>query len=243
MKYAADLIQENPLRLNLGCGPNAPAGWLNVDGSWNAWFAHHPQLRKILKTVRLINAANQGAQWKVKPLVHDLTKRLPFEDSTISAIYGAHVLEHLYLADAQKLLGECMRVLKPGGVVRLVVPDLHSMVATYLKSKNGGSLSPLEKIPAADKLNQKLGFRSPAPPNGNLLFRFYSLWKDFHHHKWMYDAESLARYIKLAGFEDVSEKEFLKSEILGIEDVEDPERVLNGAGVCLEGKKPGRSKT
>ena len=35
------------------------------------------------------------------------------------------------------LLGECKRVLRRGGVIRLVVPDVRSMVASYLKNKNG----------------------------------------------------------------------------------------------------------
>src|SRR5208283_722007 len=153
-------------RLNLGCGPDAPAGWLNVDGSWNAWLSNHVYIHKTLIALRLIGKNTPGAQWKVRPLVHDLTKPLPFADNTISAIYAAHVLEHLYLADARRLLGECKRVLQPGGVIRLVVPDLHSMVATYLKSKNGGNPSTSARI-AADELNEKLGFRSPAPPSGN----------------------------------------------------------------------------
>jgi hypothetical protein len=59
-------------RLNLGCGPNAPANWLNVDGSWNAWFSNHRKLRKVLRTVGVISSSN-AAEWKVRPLVHDLT--------------------------------------------------------------------------------------------------------------------------------------------------------------------------
>jgi hypothetical protein len=122
-------------------------------------------------------------------------------------------------------------------VIRLVVPDLHSMVKTYLTMKNGGCPSPTEKVVAADKLNEKLGFRSPAPPSGNVIFKFYSLWKDFHHHKWMYDADSLAHYLQEAGFTAVSERGYLQSEIPGIEEVEESERVLNGAGICVEAKK------
>jgi ubiquinone/menaquinone biosynthesis C-methylase UbiE len=224
-------------RLNLGCGPDAPGDWLNLDGSWNAWFSNHPYLRKALEIVGVIKP-NQGAQWKVRPLVHDLTKPLPFQTNTISAIYGSHVLEHLYQADAQGLLVECRRVLKPGGAIRLVVPDLHSMVVDYLGMKNGKSASSTESASAADYLNERLGFRSPAPPKGNLVFKFYSLWKDFHHHKWMYDSDSLIRYLEVAGFQEVSRKEFLQSDIPGIEEAEDPERVLGGAGVCVEGKKP-----
>src|SRR6266481_6364956 len=118
-------------RLNLGCGPNAPANWVNVDGSWNGWLSSHVYLRKILNALGIISENSLAAQWIVQPLVHDLTRPLPFKENSIAVIYGAHVLEHLYLADAQRLLVECKRVLRPGGLIRLVVPDLRSMVTTY----------------------------------------------------------------------------------------------------------------
>jgi len=238
MNLPSDSVLEKERKLNLGCGPNAPVNWLNVDGSWNAWLSNHAHLCKTLTAFKLIGRNSQGAQWNVRPLVHDLRKALPFKEHSISAIYGAHVLEHLYLADAKRLLGECKRILRPGGVIRLVVPDLHSIVKTYLRNKNGDSQCPFEKVVTADKLNEKLGFRSPAPPSGNFLFRFYSLWKDFHHHKWMYDADSFIQYLTDAGFAEASEKAYLQSEILGIEEVEEAERVLDGAGICVEGKKP-----
>lgn len=234
---AESILREKP-KLNLGCGPNAPEGWLNLDGSWNAWMSNHAQIRNVLTAFGVISKNNSGAQWNVQPLVHDLTKPLPFEDNKVSVIYAAHVLEHLYLADAQRLLAECKRVLVPGGVIRLVVPDLQSMVKTYLTMKNGGRQSPSEKVIAADKLNERLGFRSPAPPNGNFFFRFYSLWKDFHHHKWMYDSDSLVHYMKDAGFASVSERGYLQSEIPAIGEVEVADRVLDGAGICVEGSKP-----
>lgn len=104
-KKAFRLRQE--IRVNLGCGPNAPAGWLNVDGSWKAWLSNHVYTHKALIALGLIKKNSPGAQWNVRPLVHDITKRLPFENNTVSAIYGAHVLEHLYLVDARSLLGEC----------------------------------------------------------------------------------------------------------------------------------------
>jgi SAM-dependent methyltransferase len=225
-------------RVNLGCGPNAPPGWLNVDGSWNAWLNNHPFFQKLLTAVHVIGEDTPGSQWNVKPYVHDLTKPLPFKDSSVSAIYGSHVLEHLYLADAQRLLSECRRALRPGGVIRLVVPDLRSIVTTYLKSKNGGTRSISERVAAADKLNEKLAFRSAMPPRGNLLLKFYYLSKDFHHHKWMYDSDSLMGYLEEAGFTAVTEKGYLQSEIPGIEEVEEAHRVLEGEGICVEGKKP-----
>ena len=228
-------------RVNLGCGPNAPSSWLNVDGSWNAWLSQHGYLRRLLLIAGVIGRDAQGARWNVRPLVHDLTKPLPFEDNSIAAVYGAHVLEHLYLADAQKLLSECRRVLQVGGVIRLVVPDLQSMVLIYLRKKNGHS-SVCERLDAADRLNESLAFRSASPPTGNVFFKFYSLWKDFHHHKWMYDSDSLQRYMLDAGFEQVQQKGYLESDISGIEEVEEAGRVLGGAGICVEGKKPACEK-
>jgi len=224
-------------RLNLGCGPSAPVGWVNVDGSWNAWFSNHRRFRKVLATLGLI-PSNFGAQWKVRPLIHDLTKPLPFPANGMSAVYASHVLEHLYLVDAQKLLEECKRVLRPGGIIRLVVPDLHAMALDYLSKKEGRSPCALDNAAAADHLNERLAFRNPSPPAGNIVFKLYSLWKDFHSHKWMYDGESLARYLRLAGFQEVSRKEFRRSDIPGIEEVEEEDRVLGGAGVCVEAKKP-----
>jgi SAM-dependent methyltransferase len=223
-------------KVNLGCGPNAPAGWLNVDGSWNAWFANHPYLRKTLMTVGLISP-DIGAHWNVRPVVHDLTKPLPFQSDTISAIYASHVLEHLYQTDAQRLLLECKRVLRPGGLIRMVVPDLHAMVVDYLGKKNGNSTS-AEKALAADQLNERLGYRAPAPPGGNYAFKFYAIWKDFHSHKWMYDSGSLIRSLSIVGFQQAIEKQFLESDIPGIKEVEKEGRILNGAGVCIEAKKP-----
>lgn len=233
-----DVSATNLKRVNLGCGPLAPANWINVDGSWNAWFTHHPGLRKFFETIGFFRKGS-GGRWSVRPLVHDITKPLPFATNSISAIYGSHVFEHLYRSDAIRLLVECKRVLKPGGILRLVVPDVQAMARNYLASKdaerkdhhyeNGES--------AADLLNNQLAFRSATPPSGSFIFKFYSIWKDFHHHKWMYDSHSLAKLMADAGFIGVAEKGLWQSEIPGIEEVELEARVLNGAGACVEGKK------
>jgi len=222
-------------RVNLGCGPDAPAGWVNVDGSWNAWFSNHPGIRKTLELVGVIRK-NVGAQWNVQPLVHDLTKPLPFEENSIGAIYGSHVLEHLYRTEAQALLEDCLRVLKPGGVIRMVVPDLHSMTVQYLENKSDSNALNRDTSPA-DYLNERLGFRNPARPQGNFVFKLYTTWKDFHSHKYMYDSASLIRFMSLAGFQDATVKGFRESDIYGIQEVERPDRVLDGAGVCVEAKK------
>jgi predicted SAM-dependent methyltransferase len=177
-------------------------------------------------------------QWPKEILVQDVRKGLPFPDGAMSAIYVSHLLEHLYLEEAVTLLNECFRVSEPGGIVRLVVPDLRSIVLEYL---NSGSSSDLQaggnNGSPADRLCQNLDMRPPGVQKGKLLYRFYSAVKDFHTHKWMYDAESLRQHLSEAGFINISQKSFLESEIPGIEEVERQERFEDSNGICLEGTK------
>ena len=63
---------------------------------------------------------------------HDITKGLPFGENEFDAVYHSHVLEHLEPADGEKLLSECHRVLRPGGVLRIVVPNLEQIATLYL---------------------------------------------------------------------------------------------------------------
>ena len=58
-------------------------------------------------------------------------KRFPFEDACAEAVFASHLLEHLPLDVAANCFREIYRVLKPGGVVRLGVPDLDLLVRRF----------------------------------------------------------------------------------------------------------------
>lgn len=64
---------------------------------------------------------------------HDVRSGLPFADSSVAAVYSSHLIEHLRPEDAEALLLEILRVIQPGGVVRLVVPDLELLTKQYLE--------------------------------------------------------------------------------------------------------------
>jgi predicted SAM-dependent methyltransferase len=227
-----------PQRLHLGCGLNTPEGWIHVDGSWNAWLAKFPILRKVLKAIHLLPADIEDA-WNPDILIHDVRKPLPYRDNSCNSIYASHLLEHLYLEEAKVLLRECFRVLLPAGVLRMVVPDLRSIISEYTNDNPLGNLSNnIETINRADRLNKRLLFRNPERMSGNIFYKIYTSLKDFHSHKWMYDAESLTFYFKQAGFINVREMQFLESQIEGIERIEKGEDILNGEGICIEGLKP-----
>jgi len=224
-------------RLHLGCGLNTPKDWINLDGSWNAWIAKHSFLRYLLKISHIVPPAQLDIPWSPTILVHDVRKGLPFEDNSLDAIYASHFLEHLYFVEAQRLLKECYRVLRPGGVMRMVVPDLRAIIQEYIEQQTARRVNDTQSSPA-DRFNQRLLLRSAEPPSGNILYRVYTSLKDFHSHKWMYDADSLVRQFQLAGFSNAREELYQQSRIEGIAEIETADRVLNGAGVCVEGTKP-----
>jgi predicted SAM-dependent methyltransferase len=99
----ASLRAARDLRVNVGCGPNALAGWINLD-------------------------AARGERIDV---VWDLRRGLPFADESCAAVFGEHVIEHVPRESAETLLRECLRALKTGGVLRLSTPDAGRYLRSY----------------------------------------------------------------------------------------------------------------
>jgi predicted SAM-dependent methyltransferase len=63
----------------------------------------------------------------------NLLNGIPFEDNYFDFVYHSHVFEHFNKNDGINFMNECIRVLKPGGVIRIVVPDLEQIVREYLQ--------------------------------------------------------------------------------------------------------------
>ena len=125
------------VKINLGCGLRVAKGWLNIDGSLNAVFASSP------KWMHIILYRHSGARQyysleqycdileKHQFLYHDLSLSLPLHDNTVDFIYSSHFLEHLFKNDAVNLLKACAQALKPGGIIRISIPDLAYAVSLY----------------------------------------------------------------------------------------------------------------
>jgi len=105
-KQSAPAWNANSDRLNLGCGAHFHPAWLNLDLS--------------------------PASPQVMP--HDLRAPLPFPDGRFAVVYHSHVLEHFERSFAPVFLAECFRVLKPGGILRVAVPDLEAIAQLYLEN-------------------------------------------------------------------------------------------------------------
>ena len=207
--------------VNLGCGPRARrTSWEDCDGSWNLRWQRsipgklwHGLLRK-----------RKGDIWPAHVKRVELTRRLPFGDDSIDAIYASHVLEHLHHEDATRLLSECGRVLRKGeGVLRLVLPDTRRIARDFLES---------EDPTAAERFNRALMFRPMRRARG--FRRVYDELADFHSHKFMYDEAHLVLLLHASGFREANVRGYLDSRIPEIAEVEDPGRVLDGAGFIVE---------
>lgn len=70
--------------------------------------------------------------------VSDASKELPFRDSTFSLIYASHILEHVPWYKTQSTLAEWARILKPGGVLEIWVPNGLLIAKTWIDAEEGG---------------------------------------------------------------------------------------------------------
>ena len=125
------------VKINLGCGLTVYPGWINIDGSLNAFMANMPRI--ILYFAYLASGSNRYYAYndylnllKNNTFFHaDLSCGIPSGNESVDYIYSSHFLEHLYPSEAKSLMLECFRVLKPGGAMRICVPDLEYAVSLY----------------------------------------------------------------------------------------------------------------
>jgi SAM-dependent methyltransferase len=212
--------------LNVGSGPVVAPGWTSLDGSWQASLAGRAVVGRLLGSM----LKRPVGHWPVGVKRVDVRDGLPYPAESVAVIYASHLLEHLYREEAVAFLRDAWRALKPGGVCRVVVPDVHAIVQWYLSHR--GQDAPES---SSDVLMGLLLMHPPAPASRWWLGRAAGL----HDHKWMYDGEGLRALMHEAGFGDVRPATYLDSVIPGsaLAKVEARDRIDNGAGACAEALK------
>ncbi len=126
----------------------------------------------------------------------DITRPLPFTDASMELVLCEEVITQVPLEACARFFSECLRVLAPGGAVRVLTPDLRRFVRTYLEAPgqlveiwNGSVGLPLTLGTAGEVINR--GMRLVGP--------------------FMYDVETLRGIAEPAGFE-VRQVEYGQSE-------------------------------
>ncbi|WFU30387.1 methyltransferase domain-containing protein [Bradyrhizobium brasilense] len=121
-------------KLHIGAFNCGIDGWINTDITMHLWIARVPFAAKALHLAGMLSDARyaEHRQGRFAGLRHmNLTRPLPFADRSLSAVFSAHVFEHLFPDEVERLAREIARVLAPGGVCRIVVPDMERIVALY----------------------------------------------------------------------------------------------------------------
>ena len=180
VRKAREMATTAPVRLNLASGSHPKTGWLNVD-----LFAPHADLRL------------------------DLREPLPFLASSVDTIYAEHFFEHLEYpnvldsggweletadapSEALGWLRECHRVLRPGGVLEIIVPDTEGMIGVYVNRHNEPPVHAWWGPQWCDTPLHHL----------NYLFR------QGRQHKYAYDEETLRGILSSVGFAQVIRRAF-----------------------------------
>lgn len=204
------------MKLNLGCGACVVNGWTNVDYGVGARMAKIPGFRALNKRLRIF-----ALDWDNRIVIHDLTTRFPWDNESVHIIYSSHLLEHFLPKEGRAFICECFRVLRRGGTIRLVVPDLSYIVEEYADGRL-----------RADEFVQRLDVLYGAGKIG--ITKWLAPFISFPH-KCMYDTPTLRALLCEVGFHAESRKPFDSAieDIKGIEQVGRSEHA-----VIVEGLKP-----
>ena len=154
--------------LNIGCGPHPHSDFVNLDYVWNP----------------LIDIC-----W-------DISKKIPLSSESMGGIYSEHCLEHVPLNIVDFVLSECLRILKPGGTIRISVPDGELYLRDYLKIMDG-DLS--IKLPYSETDSYE-GIYAPIM-SINRVFRACN-------HLFIYDCDMLKKLLQKNNFQDIHKESY-----------------------------------
>jgi SAM-dependent methyltransferase len=181
-------------RINVGCGQTPTPGWTNYDNSPRVRAARVPFVLLLVDRIGLLTT-QQRAFMRVAHArdirYANAVRHIPEPDHSVDALYTSHMIEHLDLDEAQRFLREARRVLIPGGIIRVAVPNVRYHVDRYVADGD------------ADGLLARLYLTRSRPKTWREKAA-YLLVGD-RQHQWMYDGASLCRLLALGGFEAVQE--------------------------------------
>lgn len=222
--------------LNLGCGTRTSPRCVNID--WSIYLRLRKNRAANVVAQRLLAGERRtrfdGLADDI--VVHDLRRGIPAADASCDAVYHSHVLEHLDREHVAGFLGEIRRVLRPGGMHRVVVPDLEKLARLYLAdldacvagTADGARHDDAIAVMIEQMVRRESFGSSQRPPFARAAEN--ALLGDARRrgetHQWMYDRVNLEHTLTRAGFRDVRVLDHLTSAIpewdhIGLDRAED----------------------
>jgi predicted SAM-dependent methyltransferase len=203
-----------PVKVNLGSGLHVAPGWINVDGSIKTLFAGWPDFVVDLVYKWMTDPENISRD-RFRDLLshniflhHNLKYGVPLPDCSADFVFTSHSLHHLYRDQARALLADALRVLRPGGTIRVAVPNLEYIVSLYQRGERERALR---------------FFFYDAEPRHHLSRRHYQ-----------YDFEMLEQILTAAGYRQIRRCAFRQGRTPDLELLDNlPEQTL-----FVEAEKP-----
>ena len=179
-------------RINIGCGKTPTEGWINFDNSPSIMLANSLPKYFFAKIFGFLNKEQiENINWNKKNKIFfaDAKKKIPLPNDSAECIYTSHMIEHLSREESISFLNEAFRVLEPGGILRISVPDLKLAVNSYIQTQDADNF--MEKILLAP------------PPINTIKEKISLFFTGYRQHQWMYDEKSLSKLIKKVGFRKI----------------------------------------
>lgn len=159
-------LEANQVRgLHIGCGGNHLDRWLNTE------------------------LCPRGDE-----IFLDATRPFPLPAQSFNYVYSEHMIEHIPYSGAERMLRECHRVLRPGGVIRLVTPDL-AFLRTLLEPPYSQQL---QDYIAYSRAEHKV--EGPAGSGVHVFNHFMRAWG----HQFIYDQVSMFTLLADTGFINIA---------------------------------------
>lgn len=191
-------------KLHIGSGTYHEAGWLNSDLEPSS----------------------------PRDIVLDATRRYPFPTGSFDVIYSEHMIEHVPYPAGRRMLAECLRVLKPGGTLRLATPRLGFLLDLFNPELTATQQAYIRWATAT------FAPTAPTPRAAFVFNNFVRAWG----HQFIYDEETLMEAVSETGFERVTLCEIGESRHEALRGREHEERLPAGflrlESMMLEGSKP-----
>jgi predicted SAM-dependent methyltransferase len=165
--FVSGKLTEGKEYLQIGCGYNIYPEFINTDIEWKPGVI----------------------PWDVSVIKKD---NYPIESGVLEGIYTEHCMEHIPFESVKDNLNEFYRMLKPGGTLRIAVPDGELFIDLYNRHRNGEKVD----IPKPDNRPE------PTPMISiNRIARS-------HGHLFMYDFETFKYMMEEVGFKDIKKETF-----------------------------------
>ncbi|MCO6432451.1 MAG: methyltransferase domain-containing protein [Deltaproteobacteria bacterium] len=129
---------------------------------------------------------------------HNAETPLPLPDNSITLVHSEHFIEHVSISSAALWLSEIKRIVKPGGIIRLVTPDLARYIEGY-NDPQQAFFAEHWRILANHPQCREACYRSGifAPRRAAMVNQIFYFWG----HRWIYDFEEMVYLATLAGFD------------------------------------------